>query len=65
MSKCFGAGGWRLGYMIIPEEKSEVRDAILKVASESYSAVAAPIQFAVVPAYRQFFGKEIQDYLGK
>jgi len=43
ISKCHGAGGWRLGYAIIPDELDEFQKAILKVASETYSCVASPI----------------------
>ena len=43
ISKCHGAGGWRLGFAIIPDELEELKQVILKVASETYSAVAAPI----------------------
>jgi aspartate aminotransferase len=43
ISKCHGAGGWRLGFAIIPDELDELKDVILKVASETFSAVAAPI----------------------
>lgn len=43
VSKCHGAGGWRLGYAIIPDELEELQSTILKVASETYSCVAAPI----------------------
>ena len=61
ISKCHGAGGWRLGYAIIPDELSELRDVILKVASETYSAVAAPIQFAAVEAY-DIHNKDLETY---
>lgn len=43
ISKCHGAGGWRLGFAIFPDEMEAEKNAILRVASETYSCVAAPI----------------------
>ena len=62
MSKWCGAGGWRLGTAVIPEQLNKVRTAALAVASETYSAVAAPIQYAAAKAYQM--DREIIDYIG-
>lgn len=43
ISKWMGAGGWRFGYMIIPESHDELKRAMNNYISESYSAVSAPI----------------------
>lgn len=51
ISKCHGAGGWRLGFSIYPDALEAEKNAILRVASETYSCVAAPIQHAAVAAY--------------
>lgn len=51
LSKWCGAGGWRLGTARFPEELRELRDGIISLASETYSAVAAPIQRAAVTAF--------------
>jgi aspartate aminotransferase len=51
LSKWCGAGGWRLGYFIIPESLNILRDSINVLASETFSAVSAPIQYAAVTAY--------------
>ena len=51
LSKWCGAGGWRLGYFIIPESLDFLRDSINVLASETFSAVSAPIQYAAVTAY--------------
>ena len=51
LSKWCGAGGWRLGYFIIPESLDILRDSINVLASETFSAVSAPIQYAAVTAY--------------
>ncbi len=51
LSKWCGAGGWRLGTALFPQELRELRDGIISLASETYSAVAAPIQRAAVTAF--------------
>ena len=51
LSKWCGAGGWRLGYFIIPEALKELRDSIKILASETFSSVSAPIQYAAIAAY--------------
>ena len=53
LSKWAGAGGWRLGAMIIPAELKIVYQAMMALASETFSAVSAPIQFAAVAAYKE------------
>ncbi|REJ78643.1 MAG: aminotransferase class I/II-fold pyridoxal phosphate-dependent enzyme [Acidobacteria bacterium] len=61
LSKWCGAGGWRLGTFCIPKELREIGDMIGKVASETFSAVSAPIQYAGVDAFA--YGQEIADYV--
>ena len=51
LSKWCGAGGWRLGYFLIPDSLSEIKDMINVLASETFSAVSAPIQYAAIKAY--------------
>jgi aspartate aminotransferase len=51
LSKWCGAGGWRLGYFIIPNSLNILRDSINVLASETFSAVSAPIQYAAIKAY--------------
>ena len=51
LSKWCGAGGWRLGYFIIPDNLNEIKDKINVLASETFSAVSAPIQYAAIKAY--------------
>ena len=51
LSKWCGAGGWRLGYFIIPNTLSDLGDAINVLASETFSSVSAPIQYAAITAY--------------
>jgi len=51
LSKWCGAGGWRLGYFIIPETLNNLNKMINVLASETFSAVSAPIQYAAIKAY--------------
>ena len=51
LSKWCGAGGWRLGYFIVPDSLNILRDSISVLASETFSAVSAPIQYAAITAY--------------
>ena len=53
LSKWCGAGGWRLGMLIFPEELSYIKDGIRAVASETFTAVSAPIQYAAIKAYSE------------
>ena len=51
MSKWCGAGGWRLGYFIIPESLNEIKNSLKTLASETFSSVTAPAQYAAIAAY--------------
>jgi aspartate aminotransferase len=51
LSKWCGAGGWRLGYFIVPDSLNKIKDMINVLASETFSAVSAPIQYAAIKAY--------------
>jgi aspartate aminotransferase len=52
LSKWAGAGGWRLGIAILPEDcDSQLKEAMLGIASETYSCASAPIQHAAITAY--------------
>jgi aspartate aminotransferase len=59
LSKWCGAGGWRLGYFIIPDELNDIKNMINVLASETFSAVSAPIQYAAVKAYESDHSKYI------
>ena len=61
LSKWCGAGGWRLGTMAFPQNLRWLMDAMACVASETYSSVSAPIQFAAVSAFMG--GIQIERYL--
>lgn len=61
LSKWCGAGGWRLGTFSFPVTLKWLLNALVVVASETYTSVSAPIQYASVAAFRG--GAEIKDYL--
>ena len=52
LSKWCGAGGWRLGFVAIPNQLKEIRDSLKILCSESFTSVSAPIQYAAVEAYK-------------
>ncbi|WP_435166364.1 pyridoxal phosphate-dependent aminotransferase [Candidatus Pelagibacter bacterium nBUS_28] len=61
LSKWCGAGGWRLGYFLVPDSLREIKDMINVLASETFSAVSAPIQYAAIKAYEN----DHSEYINK
>jgi len=61
LSKWCGAGGWRLGTFSFPPNLRWLLEAMAAVASETYTSVSAPIQYAAVQAF--LCGAEIENYL--
>lgn len=61
LSKWCGAGGWRLGTFSFPPELDWLLEAMAAVASETYTSVCAPIQYAAVEAFR--CGVDLERYL--
>ena len=57
LSKWCGAGGWRVGFFAVPNRLSELLENIKTLASESYSTVNSPAQFAAVEAYEGDFSE--------
>jgi aspartate aminotransferase len=53
LSKAFSAGGWRIGYAVLPpgERGAKVVAALGALASEIWSAAATPIQKAAIVAF--------------
>ena len=51
LSKWCGAGGWRLGFLAVPNGLKDFMKSLKSLASESYSTVNTPTQFAAVEAY--------------
>ncbi len=61
LSKWCGAGGWRLGTFVFPQELRWLLEAMSAVASETYTSTSAPIQHAAVTAFEG--GEAIEQYL--
>lgn len=61
LSKWCGGGGWRLGTFVVPTHLRWLLDAMKSVASETFSAVNAPTQYAAVKAFQG--GEWLQEYL--
>lgn len=61
LSKWCGAGGWRLGSFAFPRDFEWLMDPMAAVASETYTSVSAPIQYAAIRAFRG--GDAIERYL--
>ena len=53
LSKWCGAGGWRLGTLLFPKELKIIHDSVRSLASETFTSVSAPIQYAAVKAYTE------------
>ncbi len=51
LSKWCGAGGWRLGFLAVPKKLTEFLRSLKSLASESYSTVNTPTQYASIEAY--------------
>jgi aspartate aminotransferase len=61
LSKWCGAGGWRLGTFAFPSTLNWLMNSMAAVASETYTSVSAPIQYAAVRAFQG--GIVIERYL--
>jgi aspartate aminotransferase len=61
LSKWCGAGGWRLGFFVFPQNLSWLADAMAAVASETFTSTSAPIQHAAVTALED--RPEMDSYL--
>ena len=61
LSKWCGAGGWRLGTFSFPQTLDWLMNAMAIVASETFTSVSAPIQYAAIQAFNG--DPLIEDYL--
>ncbi len=61
LSKWSGAGGWRLGTFAFPSDFDWLLNSMSAVASETYTSVSTPIQYAAVRAFKG--GVQIERYL--
>ena len=63
LSKWCGAGGWRLGALILPPDAPQaLYDALIGLGSETYSCASTPIQAAALAAYE--LDADVQHFLG-
>ena len=60
LSKWCGAGGWRLGHFVIPKELEKIKNSLKVLASETFSSVSAPIQYAAIAAYSKDQSKYLE-----
>ena len=63
LSKWCGAGGWRLGINVFPNELTWLLEAMASVASETFTATSAPIQYAAITAFEG--GPWMDSYLDR
>ncbi|NND82696.1 MAG: aminotransferase class I/II-fold pyridoxal phosphate-dependent enzyme [Gammaproteobacteria bacterium] len=63
LSKHLSLGGWRLGVALMPGSPlgEELMQRMVVFASETWSSVAAPVQYAALQAYG--LSDEIEDYV--
>ena len=61
LSKWCGAGGWRLGHFVIPNELTKLRNSLKVLVSETFSSVSAPIQYAAIAAYKNDQSKYLEN----
>jgi aspartate aminotransferase len=61
LSKWCGAGGWRLGAFALHENLEWLAEAMTAVASETFTSVAAPIQYAAITGFSG--GPQIDGYV--
>jgi len=63
LSKSFSAGGYRIGYLAIPQNLQSLADAFKITISETFSCVSSPIQYAAVNAFSE--NKEVISYVNQ
>lgn len=51
LSKIFSAGGYRFGFMALPDALKSLRPIFQSLFSETFSAVASPVQYAAITAF--------------
>ena len=63
LSKHLSLGGYRLGVALVPKALHHISHALVRIASETWSAVAAPMQFAAITAFEGH--ADIESYIKK
>ena len=60
LSKSHAAGGYRLGYVIVPQHAMDLKAQFKKILATEYTAVSTPIQHAAIPGFE--ISREIDEY---
>jgi len=60
ISKSHAAGGYRLGYVIFPQDTIDVGEQFKKILATEYTAVSTPIQHSAVAGFQ--VSKEMDQY---
>ena len=60
LSKSHAAGGYRLGYVLFPQESTTLQQHFKKILATEYTSTSTPTQYAAVAGFTK--GKEIDDY---
>ena len=63
LSKHLSLGGWRVGFGLVPKAVAGLHDALVAIASETWSSVATPIQEAALAAVAG--DPEIERYVAR
>lgn len=61
LSKVFSAGGYRLGYMMLPEQFKDLQNVYKSLFSETFSCVSSPVQYAAINAYE--YKEDLKQYV--
>lgn len=61
LSKVFSAGGYRLGYMVLPEKFEDLQNVYKSLFSETFSCVSSPVQYAAINAYE--YKDDLKQYV--
>jgi aspartate/methionine/tyrosine aminotransferase len=61
LSKHLSLGGYRLGVALVPVGLRTVFEAMICIASETWSAVSAPVQFAALKAFQE--DPNLEEYI--
>lgn len=60
-SKWASAGGWRMGYIIVPKEMPDILHMLHSAASQTYSCAPAPMQYALAKGLQHV--TELETYV--
>lgn len=60
LSKSHAAGGYRLGYVLFPQESSKLRQHFKKILATEYTSTSTPTQYAAIAGFTK--SKELDDY---